>query len=181
MSSSLEPRRTASAGAPTAGSGLWQLRLTAVGIVALGALLLWQATTIRESAAYAAVGPRLIPLVVGGGLLVTGVLFLLSATLVPDAYLIARARTEAALTHWPTPALLGGLLLGFALLLHVLGYIITTALFVPLGARVLGSRAVRRDAITGVVIAVLLYVTFSGYLGIRLPDGPLAPLINLVG
>lgn len=173
------PREEKVAGSPATPSGMWQLRLTALCVVALGALVLWQTFTIPEGAAYAAVGPRALPLVVGAGLFVAGILFLLSATVFPDAYLVARARTEAALTHWPTPTLLGGLLVAYALLMPVLGYIIATAAFVPGGARVLGSRAPVRDSVVGVIIAVALYIGFSGYLGIRLPDGLLTPLTEL--
>ena len=61
--------------------------LIAIALVALGAFLILDATTIRVAVTYARIGPRVIPYGVGAGLLVLGVLLLAGAR----ARLAARA------------------------------------------------------------------------------------------
>jgi putative tricarboxylic transport membrane protein len=58
-----------------------------------------------------------------------------------------------------------------------LGYIVATALFIPLTARTLGSRSPVRDVIAGVGIGIVVYFGFTEFLGVRLPAGILGPLL----
>src|SRR5687768_9548366 len=44
----------------------------AAGVVVFGALVVWQTTEIRVTPAYALVGPRVVPYIVGFGLVVVG-------------------------------------------------------------------------------------------------------------
>lgn len=54
-----------------------------------------------------------------------------------------------------------------------LGFLVSAALFVPVQARILGSRAPVRDIVVGVVFAVAVYLLFVRFLTIDLPSGPL--------
>jgi putative tricarboxylic transport membrane protein len=116
-------------------------------------------------------GPRFVPLVVSIGLIGLALAFLARTTLAPDAELGRKAAEEAAATHWPTPTLLAALFVAYVLLLEPLGFVIATVLFVPLAARLLGSRASVRDAVVGAVIGVGMYIAFTEYLGVPLPAG----------
>jgi putative tricarboxylic transport membrane protein len=156
---------------PAAGRGLLGLRLAALSVVVLGAVGLWGAGQIRQPGGYSPVGPRVFPYVVSIGLLGFGLLFLARTTIWPDHELVGKARGEAAGTHWPTPLLLGGWLIVYAFLLSWAGYVIATALFVPVNARILGSTKPRRDAVVGALLAVILYLAFTRFLGVRLPAG----------
>ena len=61
------------------------------GLIALfGAWFLWEATILREGPGYVAVGPRVFPLIVGAGLLLSGM-----AVLLGDL----RRRPDAELPH----------------------------------------------------------------------------------
>jgi putative tricarboxylic transport membrane protein len=139
--------------------------------MAIGSVGLWGAGRIRQPGGYSPVGPRVFPYVVSIGLLAFGLLFLARATIWPDRELLAKAGEEAAGTHWPTPLLLGGWLIVYAFLLPSAGYVIATALFVPINARILGSTKPRRDAVVGALLAVILYLAFTRFLGVRLPAG----------
>ncbi len=75
-------------------------------------------------------------------------------------------------THWPTPALLVGLLLGYVLLLEALGYALATAIFFWLAAWLLGSEQPARDAVVGVALGVVTSYAFSHWLNVQLPTGP---------
>jgi putative tricarboxylic transport membrane protein len=111
-------------------------------------------------------------------LAIFGLLFVARTTIWPDRLLIEKAREEEATTHWPTPMMLGGALIVYAFLLTWVGYIIATAVFLPVSARILGSRNTGRDVAVGVVLGTVLYFSFTQFLGVRLPAGLLRSLIG---
>jgi putative tricarboxylic transport membrane protein len=143
------------------GPRAWGLVLLGLAIGVLAAT-----TAIRSPDGYAVTGPRFFPLVVGIFLLVFALLFLVRTFVRPDIELAERAATD-----WAPPLGVAGALVAYALLLEPLGYIVATTLFFPLVATVLGSRAHVRDAIAGLVLATLLYVAFTQFLGVDLPAG----------
>jgi putative tricarboxylic transport membrane protein len=84
---------------------------------------------------------------------------------------------EDRATHWPTPIMLGTALAGYAVLLGPLGYILATAAFLPLSARIIGSRKPRRDVLVGIALGLVVYFGFTQVLGVRLPPGVLEPIL----
>ncbi|ADB32705.1 hypothetical protein Kfla_3650 [Kribbella flavida DSM 17836] len=74
---------------------------------------------------------------------------------------------------WFEPVAVSALLVLYAFLVVPLGYLIATALLFFATARVLGSRQVPRDAIVAVVLTVVVYVAFTQFLDISLPEGVL--------
>ena len=46
--------------------------LLALGAIVFGVLIVWQTTLIRLTPAYSKVGPRVIPYIVGAGLIIVG-------------------------------------------------------------------------------------------------------------
>jgi putative tricarboxylic transport membrane protein len=153
------------------------LRIFAVAVCALGGLALFESTRIRSAAGFSPFGPTVMVIAVGVLMLVLGLVFLVRLGVRPDRQLIAHVRDEERATHWPTTGLLAGVLAVYALALGLVGYIVATGLLVPVGARVLGSRQLKRDAVVGVVLAVTVYLTFTGLLGVRLPAGLLEPVL----
>ena len=174
--------------APGAGrSGMIGPRIAAAVLLALGALLIVAALGVARGGGYSVIGPATIPLAVAIGLLVLGAIFALRTTVVPDTDLAIQAADEEAATHWPTVGLAGLVLVAYALALDGfelgpldvpgLGYIVATALFLPLTARALGSRSPLRDTVAGLAAAVVIYFGFTAFLGVRLPAGILGPLL----
>lgn len=169
------------------GGGLLGPRLVAVAILALAALLILSALAIASAGGYTVIGPTTIPLVVAIGLLVLGAIFAVRTTVRPDTELAELAAEEERVTHWPTVGLAALALVGYALALDGfalgpvdvpgLGYIIATGIFLPLTARILGSRSLIRDVIVGVGIGIVIYFGFTEFLGVRLPAGILGPLL----
>jgi putative tricarboxylic transport membrane protein len=157
------------------------VRAAAVAVIVIAAVALWQSLIISEGGGYSSVGPRFLPVTVSVMLLVLGVVFLLTVTLRPDADLVRKVADEHAATYWQTPALLGLLLLVYAFGLGTAGYIVATAVFVPASSRILGSRALPRDVVVGVVLALVLYFGFTEALGVRLPAGILERVLDLIG
>ncbi len=169
------------------GGGLLGPRLVAVALLALAALLIVSAIGIAAGGGYTVIGPATIPLVVAVGLLVLSAIFALRTTFMPDTELAELAAEEERATHWPMVGLTALALVGYALALDGfglgpvdvpgLGYIVATGLFLPLTARVLGSRSPIRDVIVGFGIGIVIYFGFTEFLGVRLPAGILGPLL----
>ena len=167
--------------------GLLGPRLVAVVLLALAALLIVSALGIARGGGYQLIGPATIPLVVAIGLLVLAALFALRTTLLPDGELAELAADEERVTHWPTVGLTALALVGYALVLDGftlgsldvpgLGYILATGVFLPLTARILGSRSPIRDVVAGFVLAIVVYIGFTEFLGVRLPAGLLGPVL----
>jgi putative tricarboxylic transport membrane protein len=158
----------------------WGLRGVALAFLILGLIVLYQTFQIRQGGGYSAVGPQAFPLAVSIGLLLLSVVFLLRTTVFPDTDLAEQAAAEEAATHWPTVGLLALLLVIYVYALGVLGYVIATALFVAVCATLLrwnaSPRILGRDLLIGLVLAAVIYFSFTRFLGVRLPAG----LLDLV-
>lgn len=162
-------------------------RLVAGALLVLAALLIVSAFGIARGGGYSVIGPATIPLVVAIGLLVLSAIFALRTTVLPDIDLAEQAANEDLVTHWRTVGLTAAALIGYALALDGfelgpievpgLGYIVATGLFLPLTARILGSRSPIRDVIAGFVISLVVYFGFTQFLGVRLPAGILGALL----
>lgn len=182
-----EERQPGEVARPPASNGLLGPRLVAVALLALAALLIVTAFGISRGGGYQLIGPATIPLVVAFGLLVLAAIFAARTTVRPDLDLAERAAEEEGATHWPTVGLIALVLLGYGVALDGvalgpveipgLGYIVATALFLPVAARILGSRAPIRDIVVGIAIGVVIYFGFTEFLGVRLPAGILDPIL----
>jgi putative tricarboxylic transport membrane protein len=135
--------------------------LLAAGVVALIAGL-----SVGDG--WAASGPRLAPVVSSVLLILLAAAFLVH----PGDELSEHVEESSRGTHWPTPALLIGLLLAYALLLSALGYALATAIFFWLASWLLGSDRPARDAVIAVLLGVVTSYAFSHGLNVQLPTGP---------
>ena len=168
-------------GAP--GGSLTGPRVLAVVLLLLAGALIVSAFGIARGGGYSVIGPATIPLAVAFGLLVLSAIFALRTTVRPDVDLAEQAAEEEFACHWPTVGLIALALFGYALALDgfdlgplevpSIGYIQATSIFLPITARILGSRALVRDVIVAIGIAIVVYFGFTEFLGVRLPGGPL--------
>jgi len=150
----------------------------ALAVVVFGTLVVWQATQIRLTPAYAKVGPRIIPYIVGGGLVLIGIWLAVAAlggrSAAPS---VESEDADASLpTDWRTLGLLSGSLLVYLFALEPAGFVVASALLYAGSTFAMGSRRIGRDLVVGVVIAGLLFVGFTRGLGLSLPAGPFAGL-----
>jgi len=140
--------------------------IAAIVLVVLSATFLVAVFDIRSPKGLDPAGPRFFPL------LVTSAWLLLSL-----GYLVEGLRSprtaEKANRSWFEPVAVSGLLILYALLVVPLGYMIATALLFWAAARVLGSRQLVRDIVVAVVLAVIVYLAFTQFLDISLPQGVL--------
>jgi putative tricarboxylic transport membrane protein len=150
-------------------------RGTAVALLAIGVLALAATFAVPAGVdgAWAPSGPRFVPLVVSAGLIALSLAFLARVTIWPDSELGAHAHDEAKDTDWVVLGFVAAGLLAYVLLIEPLGYVVASTLFFPFGSRVLGRRALARDALTGAALAVTVYLLFTRLLGVPLPPGAL--------
>jgi putative tricarboxylic transport membrane protein len=157
--------------------GFWGPRLAAAVLLVFGLSALYYAFQIRQGAGYSVVGTLFFPLVVVIGLVVLSLMLLLRTTILPDYDLAGQVVAEEVMTHWGTVGLTGLALVAYAFALNLLGYVVATSLFFPGVAWVLDSRQPIRDFIIGVVLSIIMYVSFTRFLGVRLPAGILAGIL----
>ncbi|MFF3821903.1 tripartite tricarboxylate transporter TctB family protein [Streptomyces bluensis] len=144
-------------------------------LLVLGVLVLTDALTMDvDIAQRGPVGPRTVPLVVGGGLLV------IAALLAVDVLRGGRGQAESGEdvdlsepADWRTVALLTGVFLGAAALINPLGFPVAGALLFWGAAFALGSRRFDRDPLIAAVLSLATYAVFNNLLGVPLPGGPL--------
>jgi putative tricarboxylic transport membrane protein len=146
-------------------------RLAGLVLLAGSVAILIAVTAIPGRGGYGTSGPRFVPLLVAIGLIVLSAAFLLRTWVRPDVDLAERSAEEDAATNWATPGLIMAALVVYAFALEPLGYpVATTLVFVAL-ARILGSRALVRDVLAGLVLGFGLFTAFTQYLGVSLPAG----------
>ena len=147
--------------------------LLAAAVVVLGVVVTWEARGIRVPPMAARVGPRVIPYLVGGGLVVVGVW--LAAEVLAGRGATPAAESEdadAALpTDWRTVAMLAGALLVYLLLIERAGFVVASTLLFGGAAFGMGSRRVARDLALGAALSLAVYVAFTRGLDLRLPAG----------
>jgi putative tricarboxylic transport membrane protein len=147
-------------------------RATALGVLAIGIVALLATFAIPAGRdGWATTGARFFPLLVSIGLIFIALAQLLRTTVLADEDLGRHAADEAAETEWTTPAVLMVALVAYVLVLEPVGYVVATALLFPVAARALGSRALVRDAVAGIVFAVAVDLLFTRVLAVPLPIG----------
>lgn len=168
--------RTAERGVPVDELGF------AGGVVALGVFALVRAGSINEPVTAGSMGPRVLPYVVGTGLVLTG-LAVVVAVLRGQRGDAEQGEDVAADEHtdWVTVGLLVGLLLAHIFLIVPAGWPIAAALLFGGSAIVLGAKPWWRAIAIGVVLALFLQAAFAGGLGVSLPAGPLLEGVSFLG
>ncbi len=145
----------------------------------LGALVIVQALLLEESLiARGPVGPRTVPLVVGGLLVVV------AAVLAVDVLRGGRGEPEGGedidltgRSDWRTIAMLAAAFAANALLIEPLGWPVSGAILFWGSAFALGSRHPVRDLVIAVVLSVGTWYLFVLGLGIALPVGVLEGIL----
>ena len=133
--------------------------------VAIG--FVWIATTFDAGLMADPLGPQTFPIIIGVVLGACSVYIIVRADPEPDWPTLAR-RAEMGLV-------IAGLVV-YAMVLEPLGFIVSSAIAVWGLGWCLGNRPLPA-ALTGVSIAVVLYVLFHTVLGLSLPDGVLKAVV----
>ncbi len=139
-------------------------RLAALVIIASTAYLFAAFLISEPGGQYAAVGPRAFPIAIGFGLVACSVWIGMTGA-------VAREQRAQPTIDWRSASLSALVVLAYLGLFETAGFMLATVAFITLQSRVLGSRALVRDLVVSVVIAVSVYAVFQLLLGVRLPAG----------
>ena len=144
--------------------------LAAVVLVVLSVTFLVGVFDIRSPDGLDPAGPRFFPLIVTSAWVLLSLAYLAESLRAPRS---AGSEEPGHRRTWFEPVAISALLLLYAFLVVPLGYVIATLLLFFAAARVLGSRNTVRDAIVAVVLSVVVYIAFTRFLDISLPEGAL--------
>lgn len=139
-------------------------RDAALGVLAvvLGIAVVVIARGFPGGSQYDALGPRLFPYIVGGGLALTGLSLFLGAL---------RAKKEHEEFDLVPVLWLAGALVVPIVLIRAIGWIPVCAVIFTLAARGFGSRRVWLDLALGVAFGAVTFGLFNYALGLNLPAG----------
>ncbi|MBS3979428.1 MAG: tripartite tricarboxylate transporter TctB family protein [Rhodobacteraceae bacterium] len=161
--------------------------MVALGFVALGLLIIWQATLIRSGMMRDPVGPRAAFYLCGGVLVAGGLLITLRHWLAMRA---GRGRladmegtgdTEGHPASLKRPLLLIGCCLAYAALFQPLGYLLATPPFVLAALAALDQRRWVPNLAIALGFTLISYAVFAIGLGVRMPHGPLTAPFRALG
>ncbi|WP_405058921.1 tripartite tricarboxylate transporter TctB family protein [Kribbella sp. NBC_01505] len=141
--------------------------IAAIVLIVLSATFLVGVFDIRSPKGFDPAGPRFFPLLVTTAWLLFSIGYLIEGLRAPKA-----AQNDGD-RSWFEPVALSALLVLYALLVVPLGYMVATALLFFAAARVLGSRQLVRDIVVALVLAIVVYIAFTRFLDISLPEGVL--------
>lgn len=135
--------------------------LGGVGL-ALAAFFIFQATQIQLSFISDPLGPKAFPIVIGGVLGLTSLVFMLRPDPAPDWPAIGRVFEIAVAV---------AVLVAYALALPEIGFVVATAFAAAFLTWRLGT-APLMSVVAGTIISVGIYVVFHLVLGLSLAPGP---------
>lgn len=141
-----------------------------LGVTALGLLAAWLTWVIPVTPVYAVVGPKLVPALIAGALVVFGLS--LSAVALRGGWsadipeVAAAGPPNLVALGW----LVGGLLLNLMLIVP-LGFALSAAIQFVCTARAFGSRSPARDAAIALVVSLGAFFLFVEALGVNIGAG----------
>jgi putative tricarboxylic transport membrane protein len=149
----------------------------AVGVLAIGALVLGGSFFLPTGGGYAQVGPGVVPRVVGVLLLVAGG-FLLREALTGGF----RGVDEEAEIHlpmnWVYFAWASGGIIAYGLTVEHLGFILASTILFVMVARAFESTRWGLNIAVGAVLAIIIFAIFNYGLGLMLPAGIFQKLVS---
>lgn len=144
------------------------------GVVALGVFALVRAGSINEPLTAGSMGPRALPYLIGGALVLTGLAVIVAV--------LRGHRGEAehgedvaddGHTDWRVVGALTALFLVHVFLIIPAGWPVAATVLFSGSAIVLGAKPWWRAIVIGLLLALVLQASFAGGLGVSLPAGPL--------
>ena len=156
----------------------------AADVILLGVIVLWETRDIRITPMNSRIGPRVIPYIVGAGLVVVGIWLAIELafgrTAQPSGGEDAEDADPTLPTDWQTLGFIAAALVLYLILIERAGFVIASSVLFLGAAFAMGSRRWLRDVCVAVILSVSVYLIFTRGLSLRLPKGVL-PLEFIAG
>lgn len=125
---------------------------------------------LGKSSEISAIGPYFFPKIIGAGLLLSGLFFVVPTLRQRASETVAANNiTPDDGPKWQAFAMTAGLFLIYILALRFLGFIIATPLFIVAISWVIGSRKLVRDIIVALILTGAIYLIFENLLKVQVP------------
>lgn len=134
-----------------------------LGLLAVAAVVIWQGFQVRASFGSQAIGPQMMPFVVGALLVGLGVLTVIEGW---RGQAPERETGDFGGVLW-----IAGGLAAMILLIKTAGFVPACAVLFAATARAFGSRRTPADLAVGAVMAIVIFLFFVKALGLSLPSG----------
>lgn len=142
----------------------------AAGVLVLGILMALGTMQLPEATGYAKVGPRLVPAIVSGGLMLLGTLLIKEAWFGGFRDVDEEAQSGNP-TEWKAFGWISAAMIVNGLLMVPAGFVIAGTIMFLMAARGFGSVRWLQNTLVGLVLAAITYAFFNYGLGLNLPAG----------
>lgn len=142
-----------------------------LGLIAIAALITFDASAMRVPPVHAKVGPRFFPLLVACGLAISGM------AIVWQSWRRTFEQDELWPTDWLAVALIAGGLIVHMNLIRPAGFVPAAFILFMSVTTAFGSRSFLRDGVVGLILALAAYLAFTRLLGLQLPAGLLQGIL----
>lgn len=141
-----------------------------IGLLAIAAVIHADAAQMSMAPLYAKMGPKVVPRLVAGGLVLFGALTVFGAF---RGWFPEREKEDLAGAAWVA----GGLAFTIASLQLQFGFVAAMTALFACTSRAMGRRAFLVDSVIGAAIGLCVYLLFTRLLALSLPQGPLERLL----
>lgn len=147
-------------------------RVASLVFLVLGILVVVEAQKISTSAYGSSVGPSVFPTGLGILLIVLSVLLLVETVRNKKVYAIVGEKEDVTTPNYKRFIIIFLAALGYVLLLDILGYLITTFVFLVIGFQALERGKILNSVIVAAVFSCIIYFGYVNVLGGSLPGLP---------
>ena len=147
-------------------------RIASLVFFVIGVLIVVEAQKISTSAYGSSVGPSVFPTGLGILLIFLSVLLLVETIRNKKAYAIVGEKEDVTTPNYKRFIIIFLAALGYVLLLDVLGYLITTFVFLVIGFQTLERGKILTSVIVAAAFSAVIYFGFVNVLGGSLPGLP---------
>lgn len=147
--------------------------VVAIGVIVVAIGILWLAKDFRAPRSVR-VSPRVFPQLVGIGMLLVGVWYVIDVVRSPNNLSAGEDSEDVDITadaNWTTLILIGVGLTAFALLVQPAGFALASATMFAICSTAMGSRNILHNVAIGLGLGLTVYLMFDTWLGVRLPEG----------
>lgn len=151
----------------------WSELVVAGIIIAAAIAILWLARDFRIPVGVR-ISPRLFPQLVGTGMLLVGVWYVIDIIRTPNQLSGGEDSEDVDITaeaDWGTLILIGIGLTAFALLVEPAGFAVAAGVMFAICSTAMGSKNIVLNLVIGLALGMAVFIAFDSWLGVRLPNG----------
>ena len=151
----------------------WIELAVAIGVIVVAIVILWLARDFRAPRSVR-VSPRVFPQLVGIGMLLVGVWYVIDVVRYPKPLSAGEDSEDVdinAKPSWSTLILVGVGLTAFALLVQRAGFAIAAGVMFAICSTAMGAKNILLNLGIGLTLGLAVYLVFDTWLGVRLPAG----------